>query len=155
EALVSFMIWAPHPSMWVPYTRGHSWALVLTRTDFRAVRIPRGETLEPAVKAWTRLVDEGGARPGRKRLYEDGLKPVIEVLPPAVRSLTIVPDGPLYRLPFDALSETGGPPYLAERYSIATVPSASVWLHLRRRSPMAPGVAIAFANTPDGPAVRT
>jgi len=81
------------------------------------------------------------------------MKPVIDVLPNGIRSLTIVPDGPLYRLPFDALSESGGPPYLAERFSIATVPSASVWLHLRRRAQLQPGVAIAFANTPEGPAV--
>jgi CHAT domain-containing protein len=155
EALVSFMVWAPRPTFRLPYTRGHSWALVLTKADLRAVEIARGETLEPAVRAWTRLVDQDAARPGAKRLFEEVMKPVLDVLPPGIRTLSIVPDGPLYRLPFDALSETGGPPYLAERFSIATVPSASVWLHLRSRPPVRPGVAIAFANTPEGPAVRT
>src|SRR5262249_49424032 len=71
EALVSFMVWISRPSTWTPYTRGHSWALVLTKNDFRAVQIARGETLEPAVRAWTRLVDQNAARPGARRLYED------------------------------------------------------------------------------------
>ena len=70
-----------------------------------------------------------------------------------MRSLVVVPDGPLHRLAFDALSETGGPPYVADRYSLSVVPSATIWLRLRQRSPMTPGVALAFANTPEGPAV--
>ena len=55
EALVSFMIWAPRPSESMPYLRGHSYALVLTKTGLRAVRVATGEVLEPAVRAWKGL----------------------------------------------------------------------------------------------------
>jgi CHAT domain-containing protein len=156
EALVSFVVWAPRPNLYFPYTRGQSWALVLTKHALRAVPIARGEVLEPAVKAWARLVDERSeeTEPGGRRLYADTLGAVIDVLPAEVRSLILVPDGPLHRLPFDALSETGGPPYVAERYSISIVPSAAVWFRLRQRPAPPPGVSLAFANTPDGPAVR-
>src|SRR5262249_54150700 len=114
-----------------------------------------GETLEPAVKTWRNLVAQRSNQvgPGSKRLYEDVLRPVLDVLPARVRALTIVPDGPLHGLPFDALSETGGPPYIADRYAISIVPSASVWLRLKKRPQAQPGPAIAFANTPEGPAV--
>jgi len=70
-----------------------------------------------------------------------------------VLSLTIVPDGPLHALAFDALSATDRGPYVAERYAISIVPSASVWHRLRTRPPIEPGLALAFANTPDGPAI--
>src|SRR5262249_19027852 len=93
------------------------------------------------------------AERGARHLYTELLQPVLAGLPAGVRSLVIVPDGPLHRLAFDALSETGGPPYVADRYSLAVAPSATIWFHLRQRSPMPPGVALAFANTPEGPAV--
>jgi CHAT domain-containing protein len=155
EALVSFFVWSPRTTPLSPYSRGHSYALVVTRGTMRAVRIPQGEELEPAVKAWTGLLDHrnGAIGPGTRRLYEGLMKPVLDVLPAGVHALVLVPDGPLHRLPFDALSETGGAPYLADRYAISIVPSASVWTRLRRRPALPPGVALAFANTPEGPAV--
>ena len=154
EALVSFFVWSPRPTIRVPYTRGHSYAFVVTRSRAQAVRIPRGEDLEPAVKAWTRLLDERGhIEPGARRLHSELMKPVLDLLPSDVTALVLVPDGPLHRLPFEALSETGGPPYLADRFEISVVPSASVWTRLRNRPPLIPGVALAFANTPEGPAV--
>ena len=155
EALVSFMVSAPQPTTWIPYTRAGSWAFVLTRTDLRVVPIPPGTALEPAVRAWTGLLDarQDTAARGARHLHAELLQPVLAGLPAGVRSLVLVPDGALHRLAFDALSETGGPPYVADRYSLAVVPSATIWLRLRQRSPMPPGVALAFANTPEGPAV--
>ena len=155
EALVSFMVSTPHPTTGVPYTRAGSWAFVLTRNDLKAVPMPPGTALEPAVRAWTGLFDarQDTAARGARHLYAELLKPVLAELPAGVRSLVLVPDGPLHRLAFDALSETGGRPYVADRYSLAVVPSATIWLRLRQRSPMPPGVALAFANTPEGPAV--
>ena len=156
EALVSFMVSATIPTQWLPYTRGGSWAFVLTKTTLRAVAIPSGKVLEPAIKAWTRLLEQRhrGGSPGARRLYADVVGPVVSVLPPEIRSLILVPDGPVHRLPFDALSESGEPPFLAERYSLAVVPSATIWLRLRQRPPIPPGLALAFANTPEGPAVK-
>ena len=72
EALVSFMVWAPRPNHRLPYTLGHSAALVVTKNAIRAVRIAQGEVLQPAVKAWTGLLRErqGGTERGSRRLYE-------------------------------------------------------------------------------------
>ncbi|HUM12926.1 MAG TPA: CHAT domain-containing protein [Myxococcaceae bacterium] len=157
EALVSFLVWSPRPSLELPYTRGHSYALILTQEDLLAVRIAQGETLEPAVKAWGGLLGErrGSTEPGARRLYEDVLRPVLHALPPEVQSLTLVPDGPLHGLAFDALSETGRAPYVADRYRISIVPSASVWLRLRKRPRVQSGLALALASTPEGGAVGT
>ncbi|HEY1418535.1 MAG TPA: CHAT domain-containing protein [Myxococcaceae bacterium] len=157
EALVSFMVWAPSLSGPIPFVGGHSWALVLTRNDLQAVRFAPGAILEPAVRAFSRLEGERTPRiqPGARRLYDEILRPVLDVLPSEVRSLIIVPDGPLHALAFDALSATDRGPYVAERYAISIVPSASVWHRLRNRAPLAAGLALAFANTPEGRAIRT
>jgi CHAT domain-containing protein len=155
EALVSFLVWAPRLSGPMPFVRGHSWALVLTQHGLKAVQFAPGVVLEPAVRAFSGLeatrVETLG--PGARRLYDEVLRPVLDVLPKEVTSLTIVPDGPLHSLAFDALSETGHTPYIADRYAISIAPSASVWFRLRRGSPAEPGPALAFANTPEGPAV--
>jgi tetratricopeptide (TPR) repeat protein len=156
EALVSFMVWAPSPLTLVPYTRGLSWAFILTRDTLRVLPLPPGSELEPAVKAWVGLLDSRrpGTPPGSRKLYSEILEPILKVLPQEIRSLILVPDGPLHRLPFDALSETGGPPFLVDRYALSIVPSATIWLRLRQRVPRPAGIALAFANTPDGPALR-
>jgi len=152
QALVSYLVWSPVPRTFWPYTRGHSWAIVITRDRISAVRIAQGEALQPAVRAWTQLLDSRvkGIEGGSRQLYRDILQPVLAVLPPEVRSLVIVPDGPLHRIPFDALSESGGPPYVAQRYAVGIAPSVAIWLHLRLRPRSDPGVALAFAATSEG-----
>jgi CHAT domain-containing protein len=156
EAIVSFLVSSPRPNLDFPYVRGHSWALVISKDRVSAVRIAQGEFLEPAVRAWARQVDARAPdlEPGSVSLYRQAIDPVLSALPSGVRSLILVPDGPLHRLPFDALSDGGGQPYLAERYQIAIVPSVAVWIELRRGPRSPPGLALAFANTPEGPATR-
>jgi CHAT domain-containing protein len=62
------------------------------------------------------------------------LGPALSRLPPGVRRLVIVPDGPLHRVPFDALRTPDGR-FLVERYTLSTAPSAAVARTLRRRAP--------------------
>jgi CHAT domain-containing protein len=156
EALVSFFVRTPSPTQWTPYVDGESWALILTRSGLSAVRLPPVAELEPAIKAWTRMLNDrtGPIEPGARRLYRDVLDPVVKALPSEVRSLILVPDGPLHQLPFDALSASGRAPYLADRFATTVVPSAAVWHHLRTRQARPPGIAVAFANTPEGPALQ-
>jgi CHAT domain-containing protein len=68
-------------------------------------------------------------------------------LPPQVRQLVIVSDGELHRLPFEALRPAPEQPRLAERFEIAVVPSATLWLRLRSAS-VAPAsdAALVFAD---------
>ena len=65
-----------------------------------------------------------------------------------------MPDGPLHRLPFDALS--GGPetPYLAERFSVSIAPSASLWLRLRASPRLEPGRLLVLADPSGGSAAQ-
>ena len=67
------------------------------------------------------------------------LDPVVAELRPNVTRLVIIPDGPLHRLPFDALRLADG--HLAvERFVIALAPSAGVLQELWRRAPPDSGV---------------
>jgi CHAT domain-containing protein len=59
----------------------------------------------------------------------------------------IVSDGELHRLPFEALRPARDLPRLAERFEIAVVPSATLWLRLRN-APVTPAAeaALVFAD---------
>ena len=65
--------------------------------------------------------------------------PAVARLDATIRRLVIIPEGPLHRLPFDALRLRDGG-YAAERYAISTAPSAkvlvSLWLHHPSGRPM-------------------
>jgi CHAT domain-containing protein len=60
------------------------------------------------------------------------LAPALNAMGPRVRRLIIVPDGPLYRLPFGALRLSDGR-YATESYAISLSPSAGVLAALWRR----------------------
>jgi CHAT domain-containing protein len=63
----------------------------------------------------------------------------------------MAPHGDLHYLPFAALHRSGAAPsFLVERYAIAMVPSASVWLRLRQRAPdVQPARVLALAPRVD------
>lgn len=65
------------------------------------------------------------------RLYDLLVKPAARQLQ-GVRKLCIVPDGPLWELPFQAL-HTGARGYLLEQYAIYYAPSLSVLREMHRR----------------------
>src|SRR5690606_38335504 len=83
------------------------------------------------------------------------LAPVLADLDPAVRRLVVVPDGPLHRLPFDALVLPDGR-FVVERFAVATVPSAAVAARLWEPRTAAPPAGLAvladptFASGADG-----
>lgn len=62
-----------------------------------------------------------------KRLYNILVDPVTKLLPPKSGLLTIVPYGPLHKLPFHALFD--GSQYLIENYRINYLPASSLLLH--------------------------
>ncbi len=65
------------------------------------------------------------------KLYNLLVKPISELLSPAVSHITIVPYGPLHNLPFHALYD--GSQYLVERYQVNYLPASSLLLHLKSR----------------------
>jgi len=56
EALLSFVVWRPEPTMEAPFREGSSWLTVITRTGVEAFQLPNGDALEPRVRAWTGLL---------------------------------------------------------------------------------------------------
>jgi CHAT domain-containing protein len=155
EALVSFQLWHREPSLDAPYDRASSWAVVVTRTAAHAVRVPDADELDPQINLWLAMMRrrDGTERPGSARLYAQLLEPVLAVLPPDILHLFVVPDGSLNRVPFDALMDAKGR-YLAERLGISLIPSATVWLELKKRHTPRPGLALALAEPAAAPAAE-
>ena len=87
-----------------------------------------------------------------RRLYQDLIAPVEGTgLLAGKRTLFVVPHAELHYLPFAALLAPGPPEqYLIERYAVALLPSASVWLELRdRQGGVAAGTVLALAPRVD------
>ena len=134
--------------MHAPFRDGTSWLTVVTTKGARAYRIPNGDVLKSQIRAWTGLLArrDGSDREPGARLHEELLQQPLEDLPAGVERLILVPDGPLHRLPFDALSAGVGTPYLAERFSTSVQPSAALWLRFRSGPGHAPGRLLALAD---------
>ncbi|HEY1335401.1 MAG TPA: CHAT domain-containing protein, partial [Myxococcaceae bacterium] len=156
EALLSFQIWRPAPRMDAPYREGTSWVTVITRSAVQAFPVPNADLLEPQIRAWTGLLErrDGTDRAAGARLYRELLAASLAVLPRGTDRLIIVPDGPLHRLPFDALSEGSGTSYLAERFSVSIAPSASLWLRLRASPRLGAGKLLVLADPSEGSAAQ-
>lgn len=86
-----------------------------------------------------------------KEIYDVLMKEALRQVPVSAR-LIIVPDGPLLRLPFEALvrdMKKGVPKYLLEYYTLSYAPSASVLAELRTRKgpePVRPVDLLALGN---------
>jgi CHAT domain-containing protein len=155
QALVSYQVWKRDPTLHSPYERGTSWAVVVTRGSVNAVPIEGGEDLEEEVRLWLPLLErgDGSELAGSSRLAAQLLAPVTAKLGPEIRQLLIVPDGPLHRLPLDALGEAPRGSFPAERFEMVLVPSVATWLRLRTTGAGRTGLALALADAavPAGP----
>jgi CHAT domain-containing protein/tetratricopeptide (TPR) repeat protein len=147
EALLSFQV-----GIWDTYEGefgGGSWLIALTRHGRAVYRIPDRAQLAPVVPVFTGLLarSDNVGTPAAVRLYDDILADAVKGLPPEIERLILVPDGPLHRLPFDALRPQLDAAPIASRYEIEIVPSATLWLQWRRNPP-SPGNrrALAFAD---------
>lgn len=107
---------------------------VLSRAGVRAAVLPGADSLAPAIRRLVALVESGGRPDALTRsLGAALLEPAHRLLPAGVTRLVIVPDGPLHRLPFDALVLPDGTPAV-ERWAIGLAPSASLAASLWRRA---------------------
>jgi CHAT domain-containing protein len=89
------------------------------------------------------------------RLHADLVAPWIGTLAPSVRSLVVVPDGPLASLPFETLMPEGpGGRRLVETFDISYAPSATALAELRIPRSPSTGVAdlLVVADPPVGTA---
>ena len=111
--------------------------LIVTRTGVQARLLPSIDSLAPRIDRFVSLTQSGAdARPLARALGAALLDSAVAVLPRAVSSVVVVPDGRLYRVPFDALLLVDGR-YVVERYAASVAPSAAVvaalWRSARER----------------------
>lgn len=131
EALLSFQV-----GIWDTYEGefgGGSWLIAVTRGGRSVYRIPDRAQLAPIVPVFTGLLarNDGAEATAAARLYQDLLADALNALPQGIERLILVPDGPLHRLPFDALRAARDQKPLATRYELEVVPSAALWLRWR------------------------
>ncbi|HEX8851799.1 MAG TPA: CHAT domain-containing protein, partial [Gemmatimonadaceae bacterium] len=98
----------------------------------RATVLPSADSLVAAIARLAGLL-EGGDDPREleRALGSALLDSALRALPASVTRLVIVPDGPLHRVPWDALRLSDGR-YAAERFAIGIAPSATVLAALAR-----------------------
>jgi tetratricopeptide (TPR) repeat protein len=89
------------------------------------VTTPADSLVEPIGRLVGILEGGGSAEPLSRRLGKVLLWPALSDLSPSIKRLVVVPDGPLHRLPLDALQLADGR-YVVERFSISAAPSARV-----------------------------
>ncbi|HET7459397.1 MAG TPA: CHAT domain-containing protein [Gemmatimonadaceae bacterium] len=128
----------------------------------RAYVLPPADSLVDDVARFLALVESGDSGALGRALGARLLDPALARLGPGVTRLVVVPDGPLHRVPWDALRLADGH-YVAERYAVSGAPSATVLAELWRRSGHPTGGGAeparllaygdpAFANERDAPA---
>lgn len=104
-------------------------AITVTRDRIALHALPGAGTADELAKRvdfFSALVqetdEEARLNATARRLYNDVLAPALADVPAAARTLIIAADGPLHRLPFDALGDS---PRLIDRWDVVTLPSAS------------------------------
>ena len=149
EALLAFLVGADRNAD--GESTGGAWVLAVTREGTRVHRIPERARLAPAVGLFTGLIERrDGSEAGTAAvLHAQLLAPALAGLPPGVRRLLLVPDGPLHDLPFAALRERADGAPLVARYELALVPSASLWRYWRQQPPLPPGGEALVLADPD------
>jgi hypothetical protein len=104
------------------------------RASLSAYVLPSADSLAPAIGRYVALLESGREAAGLARaIAAVTLDSALRVLGPGVTRLVIVPDGPLHRLPFDALRSADDTP-LVERYTVSVAPSAAALRALWRQS---------------------
>jgi CHAT domain-containing protein/tetratricopeptide (TPR) repeat protein len=131
EAMLSFQV-----GLWKTYEGsfgGGSWLTALTRDGVSVHRLPDRAALAPIVPMFTGLIgrEDGLDQASAVRLFDELLREGLSALPPRIKRLILIPDGPLHHLPFDALRSSRDAPPLAARYELVVAPSATLWHHWR------------------------
>ncbi|MFQ5768502.1 MAG: CHAT domain-containing protein, partial [Acidobacteriota bacterium] len=111
--------------------------------------LPLEKRLAGMVSRWLSALAAAAQDPGQERktgwdLFQVLLQPVLARLPASVRRLWIVPDGGLWRLPWDALPLAGEihAPRLVQKYELALLPSLA--FASNSPTPRNPGAAGAY-----------
>jgi tetratricopeptide (TPR) repeat protein len=108
---------------------------IVTRAGVRARLLPPADTLAASIGRLVALLEAGGSAEGPARSLGSALlAPAASALSKTVTRLVIVPDGPLHRVPFDALL-LDDTVRTVQRWAIGLAPSAAVVATLWRDRP--------------------
>lgn len=106
---------------------------VLTRAGSRSFELPPADALAPSIARLVALLESGAPGEGPARALGATLLGAADsTLPSGITRLVVVPDGPLHRVPFDALRLHDGRAAV-ERWAIGVAPSAAVAAAIHRR----------------------
>jgi CHAT domain-containing protein/tetratricopeptide (TPR) repeat protein len=106
---------------------------VVTRGESRAFALEPADSLAEPISRLVALLESGASAEGPARALGAALLgPADSALPAGIIRLVVVPDGPLHRVPFDALRLRDGR-LAVERWAIGMAPSAAVAAALRQR----------------------
>ena len=114
-------------------------AFLLTRAGLTVAPLPPLSALNPLVANYLRFLTLGGqgdfpARSGGARLGALLLAPFRETLGRGIKSLIVIPDGPLHYLPFETLIDAGrSSRFLVEDFDVRYGASASCLINLKDR----------------------
>jgi CHAT domain-containing protein len=144
EALLWFAV-APWEDVYGDFGGG-AWLVVVTRRSARLHRLAASADLDSQVAALEGLLRDRETpverwEPAANRIGGALLGPAIAELPPVIQRLVIVSDGELHRLPFEALRPARERPRLGQQFDITVVPSATLWVRLRRHQAAPPPAA--------------
>jgi CHAT domain-containing protein len=135
---------------------GGAWVLAITRERVALHRLDTRVEIDSQVAALLGLLGRREASREASALAAQHLGRTLAAsalagLPPSVDRLVIVSDGALHRVPFEALQVGDRPRVLGERFEIAVVPSATLWLQLRRGGPSGTAGRTLVLADPDVP----
>lgn len=128
--------------------------ICISKTSFDLLDLPPAAELADSVIGFSSFLEdpsfaEPDGLPAAEKLYRSLLAPAMALLPAGIDRLIIVPDGALFRLPFEALAlpapGTGGPVFVNDRFTVSYAPSAaSLARGGRIPAPMYAKTALAF-----------
>ena len=116
---------------------------LITKKSRDVFPLPPKSEIELSIDGFVKLLSgppeeewSGGA--AAKRLSRQLLSPALSALPPSIERLIVIPDGPLWHLPFDALDlfpedPSTGESFLLSKYAVSYAPSCSSLLFLTER----------------------
>ncbi len=126
-----------------------STAFLVTREGLRAFDLAPADSLTGAIRRFATALEGGvGADGLARRLGEAVLDEVLAEVPANITRLVLSPDGPLHRLPFDALVMADGRRVI-ERFATSLMPSArlalAMWQAREQRVPRTGAVVVGDA----------
>lgn len=131
QALLSFVFAPREAAKKIP-----SYLFVLTSASARVIELEHSPQRDAAIALFEGAVArrDGSEREAARQLHEALLAPGLRELPEGIERLVLVPDGPLHRLPLEALGPGGTEPPLGARYIVSRAPSATLWVRWKSQA---------------------